>query len=175
MNETWKQIPGFHYSVSNLGRVRNDLTNKMKVPSINKYGYPCVNIYKNGKSYPNRIHRLVAEAFIPNPQNKPQVNHKSGFKLDNWVGNLEWSTAKENMEHASVNNLVNRIPNYGMRGKKNPNAGSKGKPVRIVETGKVYKNIAACAKAINGRDRGICDALKGRTHTHRGFHFEYIS
>ena len=175
MKETWKQIDDYHYSVSSFGRVRNDLTNELKTPCIDNHGYVKVDLYKNGIARRERVHRLVSNAFIPNPENKPQVNHKNGNKLDNAVSNLEWATPKENMQHASANNLVNRIPNYGMRGHKNPNAGAKGKPIRVVETGKEYKNITACAKDINGRDRGICDVLKGRTHTHRGFHFEYIS
>ena len=175
MNETWKKVGNCHYSVSSLGRVRNDSTNKIKALRVDKHGYVRVDIYENGKPIRERMHRLVANTFIPNPDNKPQVNHKNGNKMDNAVSNLEWATAKENMEHASKYDLVSHAPSYGMRGKKNPNGGAKGKRIRVVETQKEYKSIIDCAKDINGRDRGICDVLSGKQKSHRGYTFERIT
>lgn len=76
-------------------------------------GYEIVDLYKNGKRKTVRVHRLVAEAFIPNNDNKPEVNHIDGNKHNNNVDNLEWVTKKENCRHAWNNNLIK--PSYGVR------------------------------------------------------------
>lgn len=91
------------YVISNIGRVRS-FTSKSNGAIIKQVissnGYPLINIYTNGKRWPELIHRLVAEAFIPNPDNKPCVNHKNGIKSDNRIENLEWTTYSENSLHA---------------------------------------------------------------------------
>lgn len=98
----WRTIEEFPiYEVSNTGVVRNKRTKKEKKPNISEKGYELIKIYvKTGTAYKRRIHRLVAQAFIPNPENKPEVNHKDGNKRNNAVNNLEWVTQKENYEHA---------------------------------------------------------------------------
>lgn len=171
----WKSIEGYpNYIVSDTGEIRN--INSISSHSIrDKKGYFVTDLYKDGKRKTARVHRLVAEAFIPNPENKSEVNHLNGNKKDNRVSNLEWTTKKENMSHAVSNGLTSHIPSYGMLGKKNPNGGRKGKPFRIIETGEIFGTLAECEKAINGNDTCIQDCLKGRQHTHRGYHFEYIS
>ncbi len=68
-------------------------------------GYPCVNLAKNNKHYVARIHRLIAETFINNPESKPQVNHKDGNKLNYSISNLEWVTRSENVRHAFQSGL----------------------------------------------------------------------
>ena len=98
-NLKFKKVKDFPlYSVSNTGIVRNDKTNKNLSPRFLR-GYKRVALYKNGVTYDKRIHRLVGIAFIPNPKNKPEINHKNGLRGDNNVGNLEWVTNKENQWH----------------------------------------------------------------------------
>ena len=163
-----------NYRITSDGRVINKYDKEKVLDGCSKDGYLKVNLYNDGVGSSKRVHRLVAEAFIPNPDNKPDVNHKNGNKHDNCVDNLEWVTKSENMKHAYQTGLAKPHPTYGMLGKKNPNGGSKGKPVRILETGEEFNSIKDCADSIGGRDRGVCDCLTGRQHTHRGYHFEYI-
>lgn len=107
--ETWKDIPGYEgvYMASNLGRIRRmyDVGFKILKISFNRKGYCRVSLTKDGKSKGYFSHRLVAYAFIPNPENKPQVNHINGIKDDNRVENLEWNTNIENLRHALINGL----------------------------------------------------------------------
>ena len=103
MNEEWRLIEGYNdcFYVSNYGRVKS-LHKKdnhgIKKPSVSTYGYYFVRLSK--KESLKYVHRLVAKAFIPNPKDKPQVNHKDGNKLNNHINNLEWVTASENQLHA---------------------------------------------------------------------------
>lgn len=97
--EVWKNISDIH-EVSNTGKVRNKLLGKILVTGLDKRGYPRIRISINGLKKSLRIHRLVAIHFIPNPQNKSQVNHIDGNKLNNNDWNLEWNTNSENQLHA---------------------------------------------------------------------------
>lgn len=99
----WRPVSGFEglYEVSNYGEVRKTDGTPMK-GNINSYGYHVVSLTKDHKKKDKKVHRLVAEAFIPNDFRKRTVNHKDGDRANNFVGNLEWSTQKEQMEHAAT-------------------------------------------------------------------------
>lgn len=101
----WKLIEGFGgtYSVSNYGDVKNNRTGKLMKPRKNEKGYLHIGLTKNGKQKCMRVHRLVAQAFIPNPENKPQVNHIDFDRENNCVSNLEWSTVQENTQYSVCN------------------------------------------------------------------------
>ena len=125
--EIWKDVVGYEglYQVSNFGRVKSlskFVNNNPKSKSIGYYtkekllkyfdnakGYKLVKLYKNDENYTKKVHRLVAQTFIPNPNNLPQVNHIDGNKENNYVNNLEWCTNKENAIHAVKNNLRKKL------------------------------------------------------------------
>lgn len=102
--EVWKPIDFFYgYEVSNLGNVRNK-NKKILIPSKNNSGYLKVNLRRYNKNYSKFIHRLVAQTFISNPNNLPEVNHKDENPLNNCVDNLEWCTSKYNANYGNRNN-----------------------------------------------------------------------
>ena len=121
MKEEWKNIPSMeYYQASNLGRIRsvghyiksnfhNCKLVKRKGRILKQYKgvYYSITINDKGKTRKKLVHRLVAEAFIPNLLNKPCINHKDGNKLNNNVNNLEWCTIQENTKHAYDNKLQN--------------------------------------------------------------------
>ena len=181
--EQWKDIKGFEglYKVSNFGNVKSlerivkycenskSITNKHTVKgkekdaSIKDNGYLTVSLYKNNKSYNKYVHRLVAEAFIENPNNYKTVNHINLDKQDNYVMNLEWCSYKENNDHARKNIKF-----------------KSGKPIKIeainIDTGKkeIITDLLAWCKQ-NNHDRAcVYRVLSGRyTHHHR-LNFRYI-
>lgn len=111
MEEVWKNYI-YNYDISNLGRLRNNKTgNILKTRKINKGGYfgTVVTLGSKKQSKMIVVHRAVAEMFIPNPENKPQVNHIDGNKSNNCVDNLEWVTPKENTCHAIMTGLTNNV------------------------------------------------------------------
>lgn len=170
----WKKIDGFdNYSVSTVGDVRNDKSGENLTAWRTKNGYWCVNPSQNGITQRFYVHRLVAQAFIPNPAEKEQVNHINGVKSDNRVENLEWCTSSENHrhrsrvlgvkssgEHMSMMQDLARLTHY--------------KPVLCVETKVVFGSVVDAAKSVDRSPCSIVDALKGRHETCAGFHWKYV-
>lgn len=120
MKEIFKDIKGYEglYQISNFGNVKSLKRNIILKPSSNRKGYLHIILYKNHKSKNSIIHRLVAQAFIPNPENKPQVNHIDGNKRNNNVNNLEWVTNSENQKHAFKLHLQTNSGNNNPRARK---------------------------------------------------------
>jgi hypothetical protein len=143
-NEVWSTIKDYEglYEVSNMGRVRSldreqsraivgleTYIKKGQVlsPRLQRQGYQLVALFKNGKREDKLIHRIVAEAFIPNPLKKETVNHKDNVKGNNVVNNLEWATQSENSKHAFDNGFNSN------KGEKNPSRKLNNKDVRRIK------------------------------------------
>ena len=137
LKEIWKPVKDYEelYQISNLGRIKSlpkfhrtsknyssiGYWTKEKIlkTRINTHGYEMATLCKNYKIFNASVHRLIAIAFIPNPENKPIINHKNGNKIDNRVENLEWVTYSENNNHAYETGLHDSKKN-GRTGKRRP-------------------------------------------------------
>lgn len=120
MEEIWKETEISGYFISTLGRLKGRSGKIINTYLNKRTGYLGVCLKpsgRQGKAKCLKVHILVAKAFIPNPENKPQVNHIDGNKLNNNVSNLEWCTGKENIQHAVKNNLITYL-----KGEDNPQA-----------------------------------------------------
>ena len=160
MIEELKDIKDYEgeYAITRDGRVWSYKSNKFLKPVLDKDGYHKVNLCKDKKMKTFRIHRLVAEAFIPNPKGLPQVNHKDENKSNNCVENLEWCDAKYNM-------------NYGTR---NERAAKKlSKPVYCEELDRVFDGARQAARELGLHNSGIISCCKGKYKTTGGYHWRY--
>lgn len=174
--EVWKDVKGFegYYQVSNKGRVKsvdrvvsyeNEFgTFDRKIQSrvlttAETTGYQIVSLYKNKKRKMKYVHRLVAEAFISNPNNLPMINHKDEDKINNIVNNLEWCTAAYNMEY---NNLRNR------------NAVKQRKPVigKHLETGEIIRYPSVTSATKDGYP-SVSFVLRGERKHSGGYTWRY--
>lgn len=158
-----KDINGFEgrYAITRDGRVWSYYSRKYLKGSVNTRGYLSVSISdRNGKFMTKRVHRLVAEAFIPNPDHLPEVNHKDENKLNNRVENLEWCDRTYNMNYGTVKQ---RLQEYSPH----------SKMVRCLETGMVYKSVRS-ASADTGIDyASIARCCRGVQKTAGKCHWEY--
>lgn len=168
MKEEWKSVVGYEglYEISNLGRIKSlnfDGTKRERIMSpYLVHGYSRIRIFKNSKPRSVGVHRLVAEAFIANPDNKPYVNHINGDKSDNRAANLEWCTQSENTIH-SYRVLMNKA-----------SGGREKKKVMLVETGQVFESIKEASKMTGHNRTSIISCCKGRYKTVNGMHWRYL-
>lgn len=149
MNEIWKDVVGYEgkYQVSNYGRVklldyRQTGQERLIRPGVNKYGYLEVTLYKDNKSKTHRIHRLVAQAFIPNPGNKPCIDHINTIRADNRADNLRWVTHKENSNNPLTKERF-KISNAGR------NVGNQNTAKKVFCENTIYNSIKQCAEHYN--------------------------
>lgn len=177
--EIWKDVVGYEglYQVSNLGRVKSfdryvksrggfrTIRGRILNPCFNGRYYH-VNLYDaNKRSKPLLIHRLVADAFIQNPKNLPQVNHIDGNKLNNNVNNLEWVTASENIKHSFRTGLCM------------PHDGGTSRPIYAYKTNGEFvgefKSLHHAERELNVNLGHIWSILNGREKSSKGYYFKY--
>jgi len=177
--ERWKDIDGYEdlYQVSNMGRIRSlaRVINKDSqrwnatrshyyqgkiLSPRNTNGYYKVSLRRNGETHQYLIHRLVADAFIPNPENKPEINHKDGNKTNNLSNNLEWVTSSENHLHAFTIGLKERLA-----GEKNGNAKVNEFQVRVLRKATDLENIEI-AEIFGLSNTTVCNIRKHRAWKH---------
>ena len=152
-----KDIKGYEglYAVTSCGRVWSYRNQKFLSPGTVGIGYQQVNLCKDGQIKQFLIHRLVAEAYIPNPENKPTVNHKNECKKENYVNNLEWMTSQEN-------NI------YGTRLEK------VKKKVYCIELGETFESMSIAAAAVGLKSvSGVSLCCRGQRETAGGYHWRY--
>ena len=170
INEEWRDVVGYEglYMVSNIGNVKSlkrtakskngsirTVSEKLRKIDKNKSGYLMVILNKEGKRKGMKIHRLVAEAFIKNPYNLPQVNHRNEIKSDNRVENLEWCTQDYNNK-------------YGTRTERT------SKKVKCLETGVIYQSTMEVQRKLRFSSANISKCCRGKVKSCCGFHWEYV-
>lgn len=167
--EIWKPIKDYEnlYEVSNYGNIKSLKYNKEKLlkPYMTSTGYYKIDLRKNNIRKIRPIHKLVAEAFLENPKNLSEVNHKDGDKTNNNMNNLEWVTRAENIKHSYKTGLHIHLPDC--------------KPVNQIDinTGQIlnnYKSINDAAKHLNIRHESISACINGVTNSYGGYKWKII-
>lgn len=182
--ENWRDIPDLdgRFQVSDTGKVRNAKTGAERKPYINEHGYCIVGFYNKEKGFTTqyRVHRLVADAFIPNPEGKRTVNHLDGNKQNNSVENLEWATHKENVIHA--NNIGLRVTSELQRKTASENMKKNrlhAKPERrcylvdVIGHRMEFPSIKAAACYVDGFPGAIVRCCQGKKKSYKGFRWGY--
>lgn len=170
--ENYKQIPQFpEYELSDLGNVRNK---KGKVLSATKdqKGYRMVCLRKDGKSHTKRISKMVGILFVPNPNNKSQVNHKNGIRWDDRADNIEWSTGSENINHAYQ--VLNRKGSQtGKKGGLSPFA-KKVVQLNINDSEvKIWDSLIEAANYFRVKRQSIKSCIEGKCKTIKNFKWKW--
>lgn len=168
MNEIWKDIESYEdYQVSTCGRVKSLKFGKEKFLKLKKHrgGYIQVNLWKDGNRKQYSVQRLVAIAFIANPENKPHVNHKDENKENNCVWNLEWCDAKYNNNYGTNNKKVSKTLT---------NNEKISKKVICVETNKVYPSTMEAYRQTGVYNSNIVNCCNGKLKTAGKFHWRYV-
>lgn len=157
MNEIWKGViyNGVDYSewleISNLGRIMNPKTRKIRKQNITKTGYYFVSFSRGSRKHRTtiKVHKAIAEVFIPNKLNYPIINHKDGNKLNNMIENLEWCTYSQNTNHAIKNGLIKPLSK-----EKSPNSKLKMEDVIFIRENYKARDFNFGARAL-GRKYGV--------------------
>lgn len=152
------------YEVNSNGDVRNAKTKHVLQHGRIRNGYETVGLYYDGHQHMDRVHRLVAKAFVPQKDGCHVVNHIDGNKSNNSADNLEWCTPKENMRHGFEHGLCYRPET----------SGCPKRQIEIVETGERFKSVSECARFLDADSSGVFACLSGRRKTCRGYTFKYI-
>lgn len=185
--EEWKDIAGYEgaYQVSTTGRVRSlgrmvknhhgtyyFRPGEIKHQRRKNNGYLVVDLYENNIPKTCYVHRLVADAFIQNPDGKATVNHKDGVVTNNVLGNLEWSTPREQNLHFYRNGLKTQ---GGIRKTIRAMNEAQMKSVKCIETGAVYESVESASRALN-RSGGslICACCRGKRKSAYGYTWKYV-
>ena len=159
--EEWKDIKGFEglYQISNYGRIKS-FYGKEKILNggTDRDGYKIIKLVKNKKYYPKKIHRLVAEAFLPNPYNLPEINHKDEIPCNNKVENLEWCTHKYNLNYGNHNKKLSENKKQNYKRSDNPNS----KKILCITTQEIFNCIIDAEEQYNIAHQSISKCCKGK-------------
>ena len=167
MEEIWKEIKGFNnYKVSNFGRLISIKTNKILKPTDNGRGYLRFSLLgDDNNNHTVYLHRIIAEAFIPNPDNKPCIDHINTNKQDNRIENIRWVTYKENTNNELT---IERVRNSGKKNKK------KICSIDEADNKVVYSSVIEAKIKLNVSYTAISNCLRGRSKTCNGLRWMYL-